>query len=141
MWKNHLNINIKLRNQEWKVYLHEIKNLHHNVARMAWVGDYVDPNTFLEIFTSDSGDNKTGWKNKKYDELIKKAATIADKQERYEVFQQAEALLLEEAPLIPLYNYTTNNLISTQLKGYHQNILDYYSYKKLYLEPSSPQPE
>jgi len=139
MWKKNLNISVKLRNQEWKVYLHETKNLNHNIARMAWVGDYVDPNTFLEIFTSESGDNKTGWKNKKYDDLIRKAATIANKDERYEIFQQAETLLLNDAPLIPLYNYTTNNLISTQLKGYHQNILDYYSYKKLYLEPSANQ--
>ena len=134
MWKKHLGINVKLKNQEWKVYLHEVKNLNHNIARMGWVGDYIDPNTFLGVFTSDSGDNKTGWKNKQYDDFLKKAATTADKNDRFEILQQAEALLLDEAPLIPLYNYTTNNLISTQLKGYHQNILDFYSYKHLYLE-------
>lgn len=134
MWKKHLGINVKLKNQEWKVYLHEVKNLNHNIARMGWVGDYIDPNTFLGVFTSDSGDNKTGWKNKQYDDLLKKAATTVGKNDRFEILQQAEALLLDEAPLIPLYNYTTNNLISTQLKGYHQNILDFYSYKHLYLE-------
>ncbi|WP_231591654.1 peptide ABC transporter substrate-binding protein [Cellvibrio sp. pealriver] len=138
MWKKTLNINVRLKNQEWKVFLYEIKNLNHDIARTAWVGDYIDPNTFLEIFTSTSGDNKSGWKNKQYDSLIKQAATIANKEERYEVFQQAEALLLDEAPFIPLYNYTTNNLISEQLKGYHQNILDYYSYKNLYLEAKKP---
>lgn len=134
MWKKHLGINVKLKNQEWKVYLHEVKSLNHDIARMGWVGDYIDPNTFLGVFTSDSGDNKTGWKNKQYDDLLKKAATTVGKDERFEILQQAEALLLDEAPLIPLYNYTTNNLISTQLKGYHQNILDFYSYKHLYLE-------
>lgn len=134
MWKKHLGINVKLKNQEWKVYLHEVKNLNHNIARMGWVGDYIDPNTFLGVFTSDSGDNKTGWKNKQYDDLLKKAATTVGKDDRFEILQQAETLLLDEAPLIPLYNYTTNNLISTQLKGYHQNILDFYSYKHLYLE-------
>lgn len=141
MWKKNLNIDVRLKNQEWKVFLYEIKNLNHNIARMAWVGDYIDPNTFLEMLTSTSGDNKTGWKNKHYDDLIRKAATIVNKEERYEVFQQAEAILLDEVPLIPLYNYTTNNLISTQLKGYHQNILDYYSYKNLYLEPNTTQAE
>lgn len=139
MWKKNLNIHVKLKNQEWKVFLYEVKNLNHNIARLGWVGDYIDPNTFLETFTSTSGDNKTGWKNKQYDDLIRKAATIANKEDRYKVFQQAEAILLDEAPLIPLYNYTTNNLISTQLKGYHQNILDYYSYKHLYLESNKPQ--
>lgn len=134
MWKKHLNINVKLKNQEWKVFLYEVKNLNHNVARMAWVGDYIDPNTFLELFTSSSGDNRTGWHTKEYDDLIRKAATIADKEERYEIFQQAESILLDAAPIIPLYNYTTNNLISTQVKGYYPNILDYYSYKNLYLE-------
>ncbi len=137
MWKKHLNINVRLKNQEWKVYLHEIKSFNHDIARAAWVGDYVDPNTFLGIFTSDSGDNKAGWKNKQYDDLLRKAATTIDKEERFEILKQAETILLDEAPLIPLYNYTTNNLISTQLKGYHQNILDYYSYKHLYLEPDN----
>ncbi|WP_323814695.1 peptide ABC transporter substrate-binding protein [Cellvibrio sp. NN19] len=141
MWKKNLNINVKLKNQEWKVYLYEVKNLNYNIARLAWVGDYIDPNTFLEMLTSTSGDNKTGWKNKRYDNLIRKAATLSNKEERYEVFQQAESLLLDEVPIIPLYNYTTNNLISTQLKGYHQNILDYYSYKHLYLEPNSTKAE
>ncbi len=134
MWKKNLNIDVRIKNQEWKVYLHEIKNLNHYMARMGWVGDYVDPNTFLGVFTSMSGDNRTGWKNEQYDELLNKAATVIDKQERYELFQQAETLLLEEAPIIPLYNYTTNNLVSTHVKGYEQNILDYYSYKHIYLE-------
>jgi oligopeptide transport system substrate-binding protein len=137
MWRKHLNINVKLKNQEWKVYLHEVKSLNHNIARMGWVGDYIDPNTFLGVFTSDSGDNKTGWKNKQYDDLLKMAATINNKEDRFETLQQAETILLDEAPLIPLYNYTTNNLVSTQLKGYHQNILDYYSYKHLYLESNN----
>ena len=136
MWKKNLNINVKLKNLEWKVFLYEVKNLNHNIARMGWVGDYIDPNTFLELFTSGSGDNRTGWHTKEYDDLIRKAATIANKEERYEIFQQAEKILLDAAPVIPLYNYTTNNLISTQVKGYHPNILDYYSYKHLYLEPN-----
>jgi len=140
MWKKNLNINIQLKNQEWKVYLHEIKNLNHNIARLGWVGDYIDPNTFLEVFTSYSGDNRTGWKNAKYDELIKRAATIYNKDERFEVFQQAETLLLEEAPIIPIYYYSTNNLVSTQLKGFYPNILDYYSYKHLYLESDKKSP-
>ncbi|HSC66622.1 MAG TPA: peptide ABC transporter substrate-binding protein [Cellvibrio sp.] len=138
MWKKNLNINVLINNQEWKVYLHEIKSLNHDIARMGWVGDYIDPNTFLETLTSTSGDNRTGWKNKQYDELIRKAATIADKEERFETFQQAETILLDEVPIIPLYNYTTNNLISSQLKGYHQNIMDYWSYKHLYLESNKP---
>lgn len=137
MWRKYLNINVKLKNQEWKVYLHEVKSLNHNIARMGWVGDYIDPNTFLGVFTSDSGDNKTGWKNKQYDDLLKMAATINNKEDRFETLQQAETILLDEVPLIPLYNYTTNNLVSTQLKGYHQNILDYYSYKHLYLESNN----
>lgn len=141
MWKKHLNINVKLKNQEWKVFLHEVKSLNHDIARMGWVGDYIDPNTFLGVFTSDSGDNRTGWKNNQYDDLLKMAATIINKEERFEILKQAEAILLDEAPLIPLYNYTTNNLISTQVKGYHQNILDYYSYKHLYLEPDNKSAE
>lgn len=137
MWKKNLNIDVDIQNKEWKVFLYEMKSMNHQIARRAWAGDYIDPNTFLEIFSSYSGENRTGWNNPQYDQLLQKAATITNKEERYEIFQQAEKLLLDEAPFIPIYYYTTNNLISKHLKGFYPNIMDYYSYKHLYLDPAA----
>lgn len=137
MWKQNLNINVEIENMEWKVFLHEKKNMNFQIARAAWAGDYLDPNTFLEIFTSNHGENRSAWGNEIYDNLIKQASKTPDQKKRFELFQEAEALLLDEAPLIPVYHYTTNNLISKHLKGFYPNIMDYYSYKHLYLDPAA----
>jgi len=136
MWKKNLNIHVTLQNQEWKVFLNNQKLLNYQITRMAWVGDYVDPNTFLEIFITGGGNNRSGWSNKKYDELIRAATSAKSREERYELFQEAEKILVEEAPLIPVYNYSTNNLLSTDVKGYDMNIMDYHPYKYIYLESS-----
>lgn len=136
MWKKNLNIHVTLQNQEWKVFLNNQKLLNYQITRMAWVGDYVDPNTFLEIFITDGGNNRSGWSNKKYDQLIRAATSAKSREERYNLFQEAEKILVDEAPLIPVYNYSTNNLLSTDVKGYYMNIMDYHPYKYLYLEPS-----
>ena len=134
MWKKNLNINVTLQNQEWKVFLDNQKQSNYQIARMAWVGDYVDPNTFLEIFITNGGNNRTGWSNANYDKLIRSAASAKSRDERYDLLQQAEQILVAEAPFIPIYNYSTNNLLSTDVKGYYMNIMDYHPYKYIYLE-------
>jgi oligopeptide transport system substrate-binding protein len=136
MWKKNLNINVTLQNQEWKVFLDNQKLLNYQVARMAWVGDYVDPNTFLEIFITNGGNNRTGWSNAKYDQMIRAATSAKNREERYELLQQAEQILVDEVPFIPIYNYSTNNLLSTDVKGYYMNIMDYHPYKYIHLESS-----
>jgi oligopeptide transport system substrate-binding protein len=134
MWKKYLGIKVNIKNQEWKVYLNTQKQLEFGLSRMAWVGDYVDPNTFLELFITDGGNNRTGWSNKQYDALIDKAAKAHTREERYEYFMQAEDILIDQVPFIPIYHYSTNNLVSTDVKGYYDNLMDYHPYKYIYLE-------
>jgi oligopeptide transport system substrate-binding protein len=137
MWKKNLNIDITLQNQEWKVFINNQKLLNYQISRMGWIGDYLDPYTFLELFITGAGNNKTGWSNLTYDSLLQKSASAQTREERYEYFRQAEAILIEEAPILPIYNYTTNYLLSEDVKGYYPNILDYHPYKYLYLEASN----
>lgn len=134
MWKKYLGIKVNIKNQEWKVYLNTQKQLEFGLSRMAWVGDYVDPNTFLELFITDGGNNRTGWSNKQYDDLINKAAKAHTREERYEYFMQAEDILIDQVPFIPIYHYSTNNLVSTDVKGFYDNLMDYHPYKYIYLE-------
>ena len=137
IWKKNLQINVEIQNKEWKVFLYERKNKNFQIARMAWAGDYIDPNAFLEIFSSYSGENHSGWSNAEYDRLLRQASMEMDREKRNQFFQRAEAILLDEAPFFPVYHYTTNNLISKHLKGFYPNIMDYYSYKHLYLDPAA----
>jgi oligopeptide transport system substrate-binding protein len=134
MWKQALNIDVILQNQEWKVYLDNTKNGNYQIARAAWIGDYLDPNTFLDMWLTDGGNNKTGWSNPDYDALIAKAGTAKEQQERYGYFQEAEKILMAEMPIIPIYTYTYRYLLHLSVKGVYDNILEYHPYKYVYLE-------
>lgn len=134
MWKTTLNIDITLHNQEWKVYLDTERTMNYQVARSSWIGDYLDPNTFLDMFVTDGGNNKTGWSSPRYDELIRLAAKADSQEERYTYFQEAEQLLAEEVPIIPIYTYTVRHLYTDSVQGLNDNILDYQPYKYLSLK-------
>jgi oligopeptide transport system substrate-binding protein len=134
MWKKNLGIDVRLVNQEWKVYLDSQRTLNYQACRAAWIGDYVDPNSFLDMFVTGGGNNETGWSNSEYDRLIAEAARTGDLQRRLEIFQQAEAILLDEAPILPIYFYTRVCLMRPEVKGWHPTILDNHPYKYVYLE-------
>lgn len=133
MWKKALNINITLSNQDWKVFLDNERTLNYTIGRGSWIGDYPDPNTFLDMWVTDGGNNRTGWSNKTYDALIAGAAEATDREERYEYFQRAEELLAEEVPIIPVYTYTRDYLIQPEVKGWYPNIMDHHPYQHVYL--------
>lgn len=123
-WQDELGIRTKLRNEEWKVYLDTQQNLRFQVSRSAWIGDYADPNTFIDMFVTDGENNKTGWGNPKYDALVAAAASELDATRRLELLGEAEALLLEEMPILPIYYYVTQNLTAPRLGGNSENVLD-----------------
>jgi len=134
MWKKSLNIDVTLQNQEWKVYISNQTLLNYQISRRGWIGDYLDPYTFLELFLTNGGNNNTGWSNAEYDSLLKKSISAKTREERYSYLQQAETILINEAPILPVFNYTTNYLLSKDVKGHYPNIMDYHPYKYMYLE-------
>ena len=137
MWKKNLGVDARLVNQEWKVYLDSQKTLNYQVCRAGWIGDYPDPNTFLDMWLTDGGQNETGWSSKEYDRLIKEAGRTIDQAKRYELFQRAEEILMAEVPIIPIYFYTRVALMHPALQGWHPTILDNHPYKFVYLDPKA----
>ena len=134
MWKEELGIEIGLYNQEWKVYLATRKTRNFDIVRAAWIGDYVDPNTFLSLVTSDNGNNHSDWGNSKFDDFIRQAASESDHAARFALFQKAEKILIDEMPVIPIYFYVRSTLINEAVKGWYPNILDYHPYQDVYLD-------
>ena len=134
MWKQGLNIDIRLKNTDWKVYLSLTNEQDYDISRAGWIGDYPDPNTFLDMMVTDGGNNRTGWSDPEYDALIAKAATLSNQEARYQLFQQAEKILSDESPLMPIYTYTRVALRHPSVKGWYANILDHHPYKFVYLE-------
>jgi oligopeptide transport system substrate-binding protein len=135
MWKKNLNIDIVLHNEEWKVYLDSMRRTNFSLGRAGWIGDYVDPSTFLDQFTTESGNNETGWSNPEYDRLIRLAGSTGDQAVRYDAYQKAEAILLDELPIMPIYFYTQPRIILPCVKGWYPNVIDEYDYKSIYLVP------
>ena len=134
MWKVNLGIDVTLVNQEWKVLLDNQNLKNFTILRSAWIADYNDPNSFLEIFQSGHSNNYGGWSNVSYDEKIKQAAKEIDNRKRMELFQAAENILLEELPVVPIYIYTRVYLKKTRLEGWYPNIEDYRPFKWAYLK-------
>jgi oligopeptide transport system substrate-binding protein len=134
MWRRNLHIEVTLQNEEAKVLESSMRELDYQIGRYAWLGDYNDPNTFLSLMTTDSGNNQTGWGYPEYDRLIDLAARTADPAERMKVFQQAEALLVDQVPILPMYFGTRDNLRLTNVAGWYGNLLDIHPYQRVYLK-------
>jgi oligopeptide transport system substrate-binding protein len=134
MWKEHLGIPVDLVNVEWKVYLARQGSLDYQISRAGWIGDYVDPNTFLEMWKTGRGNNETGWSNKRFDELMDQAARLVNTKDRMRAMQDAERILLDEAPVLPLFTYVNKGMLSRKVKGWRPNILDQHPLKYISIE-------
>lgn len=132
MWKRTLGVNVKLRNEEWKVYLKSVDGLNYQIARRGWIGDYGDPNTFLDMFVTQGGNNNTGWSREAYDKAIALAAKTSDAKERMKILAGAERLLLKEAPIMPIYHYVNQGFLAPTVGGWHENIRDIHPFQFIY---------
>lgn len=136
MWREALGIRVSLRNAEWKVYLREVELLQYDVARAGWIGDYSDPNTFLDMWLTDGGNNNTGWGKPEYDALIAKAAQELDPKSRMAYFREAERMLVEdEFPILPVYIYVNKGMKRATLQGWYENIRDLHPFQYMYFVP------
>jgi oligopeptide transport system substrate-binding protein len=136
MWKRELGIEVTLVAQDFRVYLDTMKGLRYDIARARWIGDYNDPNTYLDMFLTGGGNNQTGWSSAAYDALIAQAAATADPAARHAVFQQAEKLLLDEAPIAPIFFGARTHLLHPDVGNWHPSLLGVRRYQTLSLAPA-----
>jgi len=117
MLKQNLGVEVKLENQEWKTFIDTFKQKNFQAARMGWVGDFLDPIGVLHHYTSTDSNNFTSWSNSEYDALIEQATIEQDEAKRYELLHQAEDILMEELPILPIYYQAQNALVSKKFEG------------------------
>jgi len=134
MWQRELGVRVSIALLEQKVSIANQQALDYTIGVNGWVADFPDPLTFLDLFVTGGGNNWTGWGDPAYDRLIATAARTVDPKARYELFQQAEALLLEQAPVAPLVFGARNFLIAPSVKGWEPAPVGIYQYKKVYLQ-------
>jgi oligopeptide transport system substrate-binding protein len=119
------------------VYLDSVNNGNYQIARGGWIGDYVDPNSFLDMWVTDGGNNRTGWSDPRYDELVMRLApTAPSREQRYAWFREAEARLMDAMPVIPVFYSSRNYLMQSSVRGLPPNLLGYPLFKQVHLEPA-----
>jgi oligopeptide transport system substrate-binding protein len=138
MWRDVLGAEVTLDKREWKYFLDtREKRAEWQVMRFAWFGDYNDASTFLDIFRSGSAQNLPGFGDRDYDDLLDRGGQAADPAIRAEIMNEAENLLLNAYPVIPLYFFVNKHLVSPAVRNYQDNILDVHLSQ--YIELTGPQ--
>ncbi len=135
MWRAELGITVRIAMKEQRVWLNDETQLNYDISNARWIGDYVEPYTFLELFYSFSGNNNTGWANAEYDAVLKSASSLSDESTRYDEYQKAETILLEDAPIAPIYHGTQAYLIRPEVKGWPPALLGFHRYQNVQLIP------
>jgi oligopeptide transport system substrate-binding protein len=134
-WKQNLGLTVPLKNMEWKTFLdYRAKLEFKGIARSGWVGDYMDPYTFLDLFTTKTGDNGTGWYDLDYVAAVRAANREPDPAKRYQLLARAEKILLDAQPVIPLGTSSTNWMKKPYVKGMYPNPVTLHAWKYVYIE-------
>ncbi len=134
MWKRELGVQIELSNQEWASYLNATTSKNYQIARRSWIGDYLDPSTFLTLWMSGDGNNRTGWASARYDALMRAAGSESDPAKRLTMLSQAEGVLLDEMPVLPIYHYVSSDLIKPYVRGITPTLLDFHPMKSVWID-------
>jgi oligopeptide transport system substrate-binding protein len=130
MWQRNLGILVNLENVEWKVYLKRLQNDPYPVFRDGWGADYPDPDNFMKLFTSGSGNNHSRWKNSRYDQILDQAAQEARDERRARLYDDAQKLLCEtDIAIVPLFVRVESTLLNPRFVG-----LEYSSMGRLILK-------
>jgi oligopeptide transport system substrate-binding protein len=134
MWRNHLGIEVEIENKEWTAYLAAMQSLDYDFAASGWIGDYLDPLTFLEMWMPGNGNNMTGWDNPQFASLIQASFKETDATQRLRTLEAAEKILVDEVPMLPIAWYSRNYLMDPRVKGWHPLLLDNHPYQTLSFE-------
>ena len=136
MWRANLGIDVRLHNQEWKVYLDSMNTLDYDVTLGIWGGDYLDPMTFLDTLASSSGNNRTGWGSAAYDQLLDEVSREQNEAARLALFARMEQIIGAEVPVIPIYHYSKVRVVRPTIRGWYANALDVHPLHLLWIDDS-----
>ncbi len=134
MWRVNLGISIELRNMEWPVFMGRVDRAEFDIARRGWYGEFYDPRAFLQLFSSETGANVTGWSSGEFERLLSASDDEADAVRRYELLAKAERLLLDGMPMMPICHYMGVNMLKPFVKGVHANPRDLHPLQDIWLE-------
>jgi oligopeptide transport system substrate-binding protein len=134
MWRRELGVRIEIAEIEVKTLYQNQQDKNYALGFSGWIADYPDPMTFLGTMVTGGGNNYAGWSNREFDALIDEASSTADNARRLELFQRAEAILLSEAPIIPLYYQDQVYAIRPEVRGWTTTVVGFHEWNRIWLE-------
>ncbi|SHJ32006.1 oligopeptide transport system substrate-binding protein [Clostridium cavendishii DSM 21758] len=134
MYKKNLGIDISLRNVERKVQLDNLNKKEYVMARSSWIADYNDPMTFLDLFLIKNGNNNSGYYKPEYDKLINAAKAEIDPAKRTAILHEAEDMIMNDMPIIPVYYYTNVTAIKKNVKNIEKSPLGFVYFRGTTME-------
>jgi oligopeptide transport system substrate-binding protein len=134
MWLKELGVHVTISQMEAKMLYQNQQSKDYSIGFSGWLADYADPNSFLGTMVSEGGNNYAGWSNKEYDGLIERAADTPDNALRMEIFQKAEALLLSEAPIVPLYVQPNVYALNPAVHGWTTTVIGFHEWNRIWLQ-------
>jgi oligopeptide transport system substrate-binding protein len=133
-WQRNLGIRVRTRNEEFATLLSNQRSLNFDISRLGWIGDYPDPNTYLDMFVTGGENNRTGWSNPEYDKLIDDAAKEPDATKRLDMLKSAERMLMDELPVLPFYYYVSKNMVKPYVRGFYNNFQDHHPVSTIWID-------
>lgn len=130
-----LGLRVTIEQKDWGSYIAAQQSLGFDLAMAGWIGDYLDPTTFLDMWTRDNGNNNTGWSSAEYEGLLREAAQKADPADRLATLARAEETMLADFPILPIAWYSRLYLHRPEVKGWHPLVLDNHPWKHIHLQP------
>jgi oligopeptide transport system substrate-binding protein len=135
-WKSVLGIDVSIESQEWQVFLSDTRKQQYQTARMGWIAAGSQPESeFMRLWRCSSPNNRPKWCNPQYEAILDEVATMTDLKARLRRLADAEKVMVEEAPIIPLYNYTQKHLQKPYVRDLHINFIDQPPLWRAWLDP------
>jgi len=134
-WRKHLGVEVEIEFKEWTAYLLATQTLDYDIVASGWIGDFIDPLTFLEIWSPGNGNNNTGWDNREFVDKLAESFQITDPAARYDLLKATETIMLNEAPIAPIAWRGKNYLLHPSVKGWEPLLLDNHPYTTVELVP------
>ncbi len=138
MWDRQLGIRVRLVSSEFKVYLNRLNEGNFQIGYLAWFADFVDPFAFLNMMRSDGASNRSRWADPRYDKLLLDSFITSTVEHRFTRLKEAESILIEAAPIAPIYWMNAVRLVHPDLEGWESRLMDLHPYQYLSLPGNSP---
>jgi ABC-type oligopeptide transport system substrate-binding subunit len=134
-WRKHLGFRVEVETQDWQIFLDATRRRAYDVARFGAAGPYIDPENFMRTWLCAHPDNRAGWCNQEFQRLFLAADKEVDRRKRLELVRQAEKVMVDEVPIIPMALYSQHHLVKPYVRGYHVNLVDHQSLRGVWIDP------